>query len=516
MTGADHSEIKTAIPGQPLAALVVLQALVSAASLVVEIVAGRMLAPYVGMSLYTWTSVIAVVLSGFSAGHWAGGRVAERDSVSALRLTRYAMAAAAATTGIAVFLLRWSAGPLLGSPLPPLFSIVAMTTAAFFLPSFFAGVPAPVLAHLSVAGRDGRAGRALGAMFAAGALGAIAGTLAAGFVFISWLGSIRTLVVIAGLYAAAAAMLLAMARRSGPAGIALTAIAALTALTGIAAQNPCTRESDYFCIRIEDVSPDSAGSVRLMALDHLVHGISSRDDPQTMYTLHAAMLDRLARLRMADRTAKGERFSAFFIGGGTFSMPRAWTADGIANVTVAEIDPAVTTAAAEHLWFNPATADVASADARIVLSREVRRFDVVVGDAFIDIAIPPHLVTAEFFALVRARLNPGGVYVMNVIDHLDRLDTLGAIMTTLKSAFPVVEAWTQIGGGTNPRRVFILVAGETTSAGDRFAGRGPEPFEAVRLTPDEIARLTGERSGLLLTDDYTPIDRLMGLEAERR
>ena len=57
--------------------LVAIQATVAAASLVVEIVAGRMLAPYVGMSLYTWTSVIAVVLAGFSAGHWVGGRLAE-------------------------------------------------------------------------------------------------------------------------------------------------------------------------------------------------------------------------------------------------------------------------------------------------------------------------------------------------------------------------------------------------------------------------------------------------------
>lgn len=52
-----------------LSLLLILQIVVSAASLVVEIVAGRMLAPYVGMSLYTWTSVIAVVLAGFSAGH---------------------------------------------------------------------------------------------------------------------------------------------------------------------------------------------------------------------------------------------------------------------------------------------------------------------------------------------------------------------------------------------------------------------------------------------------------------
>lgn len=497
-----------------LALLVLLQALVSAASLVVEIVAGRMLAPYVGMSLYTWTSVIAVVLAGFSAGHWAGGRIAGADRPRALRQTGLAMAAAAVSTGLAVFLLRGSAGPVLQTFASPIAAIVTLTAAAFFLPSFFAGIPAPVLAHLSVTGSPERAGQALGAMFAAGAIGAIAGTLAAGFLFISWLGSIATLIVISVLYAAVAATLLVLSGRTGASGFAVLALGLAAAGSGFGAVDPCTRESDYFCIRVEDTAPDAPGTVRLMALDHLVHGISARDDPRTMYTLHAAMLDRLARLRMADRTARGVRFDAFFIGGGTYSMPRAWAADGIANVTVAEIDPAVTAAATDHFWFDPATARVVTADARAALARDPARHDVIVGDAFTDIAIPPHLVTAEFFALVRARLKPDGVYVMNVIDHLDRLDTLGAIMATLKTAFPVVEAWTETGGGDSLRRVFILLAGETGSGGDRFAGRGPDPFEAVRLTDGELARLMHSRDGLMLTDDYTPIDRLMGINAD--
>ena len=59
----------------PLWLLIFLQAGISASSLIVEIVAGRMIAPYVGMSLYTWTSIIAVVLAGFSVGHWWGGRI---------------------------------------------------------------------------------------------------------------------------------------------------------------------------------------------------------------------------------------------------------------------------------------------------------------------------------------------------------------------------------------------------------------------------------------------------------
>ena len=89
------SSVATSLPSVPL--LVFVQAAVSAASLVVEIVAGRMLAPYLGMSLYTWTSVIAVVLAGFSAGHWAGGLIAEAKPGRALRLTAWSMIGAALT-----------------------------------------------------------------------------------------------------------------------------------------------------------------------------------------------------------------------------------------------------------------------------------------------------------------------------------------------------------------------------------------------------------------------------------
>ena len=67
------------------------------------------------------------------------------------------------------------------------------------LPDLIEIVPlaAPVQAHVAVAAKPERAGRALGAMFAASAIGAIAGTLAAGFFFISWLGSTGTLAVLA-------------------------------------------------------------------------------------------------------------------------------------------------------------------------------------------------------------------------------------------------------------------------------------------------------------------------------
>ena len=47
-------------------------------TLVLEIVAGRVLAPAIGVSLYTWTTVIGVVLAGVAVGNYVGGVAAGR------------------------------------------------------------------------------------------------------------------------------------------------------------------------------------------------------------------------------------------------------------------------------------------------------------------------------------------------------------------------------------------------------------------------------------------------------
>jgi len=368
----------------PVWLLVLLQGAVSAASLVVEIVAGRMLAPYVGMSLYTWTSVIAVVLAGFSVGHWIGGIIAERAPGRALLATGWALAAAALTTAGAVFLLRWGA--------------------ALVLPA---------------------------------TIGAIAGTLLAGFLFIAWLGSIGTLAAVTLAYALATLILFGLGRRAGevPALALMTGalIAPLAlAATALAAPSPCSVESRYFCLRSLDVSSDPQAPQRLMVLDHLAHGISARDAPEVMHTDHAALLEVIARLRMG-----AQPFGAFFIGGGTYSIPRAWDARAPRpEMTVAEIDPAVTEMAIADFWFDPDGVEILHEDARRALAGRADRYDVIIGDAFTDIAVPQHLITREFFELAASRLAPGGVYLMNVIDHAGSLAALAAILATAESARP--------------------------------------------------------------------------------
>jgi spermidine synthase len=489
--------------------LIAVQATVAAASLVVEIVAGRMLAPYVGMSLYTWTSIIAVVLAGFSAGHWVGGRLAELPPDQALRANGWALLAAALTTGGALFLLRGVAGPVITNFEHPVVVIVVLTTLVFFLPSFFAGIPAPILSHVAVLRHPDHAGRALGAMFAAGAWGAILGTLAAGFIFISWLGSTGTLVVVTVVYVALALHSL-WAARGFNRWVTQGAVAALLPLvlagTTLTRPDPCLVESSYFCIRVIDEAGTPLS--RLMVLDHLVHGVAEEEDARAMVHAHGFMLDGLARLRMEDR----EQWSAFLIGGGAYALPRAWAAhQEPVNLTVAEIDPEVTRIATEHLWFDPASATVIHSDARRVLTLSDDTYDVIIGDAFTDIAVPEHLITREFFQLVDQRLNPEGVYIMNVIDHMDRLEALASVVATAKEVFDVVEIWADpLHDPTEDRRIFLMVAGDAPSPVSRFTHVHPAPRQAVRVDAQSISDLVARDSTVILSDDYVPIARLMG------
>ena len=484
------------------------QALVSASSLVVEIVAGRMLAPYVGMSIYTWTSVIAVVLAGFSVGHWWGGRIAERERLSALSQTGWVLMAAAATTAVAVFALHQLSQAALELFSNPVIEVVALTTAVFFLPSLFAGVPAPVLAQLAVSDKGRQSGRALGTMFAAGSIGAIFGTLLAGFLFIPTLGSSLTLFVVTIAYVAAALFFFFVVNRRSTsiAALVLGAGAIVLAAVSTSQASPCTKESQYFCIRIFDVSSNPASPVKRMVLDHLSHGTSARDEPRIMFSEFTAMLDGIARGRMEGRT-----FSSFFIGGGSYSVPRAWADRRTGPITVAEIDPQVTRAAIDEFWLDPAKIDIISTDARrALLSMEDEAFDVIIGDAFTDIAVPVHLVSKEFFQLVENRLDDRGVFLMNVVDFVDGLHALAAITRTLQTVFPSVEIWTKTAPPRpNEQRTFVLVAAKDPSSFSSIVVPSPTRTEFAALHRSFIDDNLSGLGDFLLTDDYAPVDYLL-------
>ncbi len=492
--------------------------LTSAASLVVEIVAGRMLAPYVGMSLYTWTAVIAVVLAGFSIGHWIGGRLAAPDipARSGLRGIAIALLLSGLTAAGATPLLHWLAALLGDSQTPPLLLITLLAGGVFFLPSLFVGIVSPVLTKLAIDDAPDRQGPVIGRMFALGAAGSIFGTLGAGYLFISWIGSAGTMLAVAILYLAFAIAYWLQGRKSFVTAplVALLILGGigLARLPGFAA--PCHTESDYYCIRVIDFAPQSGRPSAAMVLDHLAHSINDRDDPTLLYSPYLHFVaERTLRL------LQGQPPRAYFVGGGAFTLPRAWAAAfPSAELTVAEIDPAVTRVAAEAMWLKPnaPALRIIHADARRTLATLPggQRFDLILGDAFHDFSIPAHLVTREFHQLVLRRLAPGGAYAINVIDQSENPRFTFALVKTMQRDFPAVEVWLDDESRRRGGRVTFVVLGlREASPGPVL--RAAEPLSQfgrrtwLRWPGEDLDARIAAADPPVLTDDFAPVDRLM-------
>ncbi len=100
----------------------------SAAVLVLEILAGRLLAPYVGISLETFTGIIGTMLAGIAVGAWAGGALADTRDPAPLVGPTIAVGGALAWLSLPIV---DALGPELGAG-PG--SIIVLTAAAFFAP----------------------------------------------------------------------------------------------------------------------------------------------------------------------------------------------------------------------------------------------------------------------------------------------------------------------------------------------------------------------------------------------
>lgn len=473
--------------------------------MVLELVAGRIIAPYVGVSLYTWTTVIGVVLAGISLGNYLGGRLADR--FASLRfLGLIFVAGGLASMGV---LTVDRVGRLTPDTWPVVAEILVVVTSLFFLPSLILGTISPVVAKLAV--RDlAKTGVTVGKIYAFGTAGSIVGTFATGFVLISWFGTHTIVWGVAAVLITLGLLLALSDRRLLLAGLVLLAAGTIGAATQGLLQGPCLRETNYFCIKVKD-EEKNGGPVRVLVLDRLVHSYSALDDPTKLVygyeKIYAEVTAYQARHASPLRT--------LFIGGGGYTFPRYVAAEYPgSDVHVIEIDPGVTQVAYEYLGV-PADAAIVTTnqDARLFLERApTSRYDLIMGDAFNDFSVPYHLTTHEFNQRVQQWLAPDGVYMVNLIDGV-RGDFLRAYIYTLRQTFahvylaPASTSWREAS-----RTTFVLLASgtpldETLLKEVSAAGSG---ILADRLfTEAEIDAILAEGAVVFLTDQYAPVDQML-------
>ncbi|MGB5736913.1 MAG: fused MFS/spermidine synthase, partial [Thiohalocapsa sp.] len=356
---------------------------------------------------------------------------------------------------------------------------------------------------------DPRAGHVVGRMHALAAVGSIAGTFAAGYWLVQTLGT-RSVVLLTGLLLLALAVpFLRGLRRGAQIALLATAIGSGT-LMGLrhGLTTSCDRESAYFCIRVVDQTALAPfGEARGLVLDHLLHGINHRDAPEMLIAPYVHGIDELAYAQFGADYDQGLRW--FFAGGGAYSQPRALEAlSPASDITIAELDPAVTQAAVDQLYLDPAQMRILHQDARLALQAETGPFDVIVGDVFHDVAIPYHLVTQEFAALVRERLTPDGLYLMNVVDAFPNPRLIKAIVKTLQTEFQHVDLWMDRVPDAE-RVTFIVTASNAARLPKTVNARVGFERSWSRMTEDLLAYGTSPDQLPVLTDDYAPVERLI-------
>jgi spermidine synthase len=497
----------------PALAASLLVFLSSAAVLVLELLAARLLIPYVGNTLETYTAIIGVVLAGIALGTWLGGRAADR--LPARRLLAPLLVSGGALAALSIPLVDGlgmgvrGAGPI---------TTTILTSIAFLLPAAVLSAVTPVVIKLQLDSLE-RTGSVVGRLSALSTFGGIAGTFLTGFVLVALFPTRATIRVVAALLVVGGIVVaLGMARHRPERAVGRLAadgampilgmtpllLALLAGGASLVTDGPCEVETSYYCLAVRQ-DPDSTTG-RVLWLDTLPHSHVDLADPTVLSFTYTAWYGDVLRAVHPD----GAPLRVLHVGAGGLTMPR-WIRSEHPGSTqvVLELDPVVVAVAEDRLGHVPGddvsvrTGDARTSVAALRADTASEAFDVIIGDAFGGIAVPWHLTTREFTSDLRALLAPDGLYVLNLID-LEPRAFLRAEVATLRTVFAHVAVIQRSAGGGN----HVLIASDT-----------PLPIDAILTANRSRGRddivLTGEAlDGLVmgatvLTDDRAPVDQLL-------
>jgi spermidine synthase len=473
----------------------------SGSVLVLEILAGRLLAPYVGVRLETYTSVIGIVLAGISLGTWVGGRLADR--IDPRKTLGPLLVAGGGLSMLSPAAVHAAGHPGLGTA----DDIIGLATIGFFLPAAVLSAVNPTVVKLQLRDLD-VTGQVVGRLSAVGTAGAIVGTFVAGFVLVAAAATSSVIIAVgAALVATGLGLWVALARSRPSAGLLAVSLVAVAGAgtVGAVSHGPCDVETRYHCARI---IPDPARpGGRSLWLDITRHSYVDVNDPEHLELRYAKnFADVIAAARPSTAPT---RFDALHIGGGGFTMPRYLSAvyPGSRHV-VFELDPELVDLSRKRLALvTGPDLRVEVGDARLLTRRlPDDSQDVVVGDAFGDLSVPWHLTTREFLDDVRRVMRSDGVYVLNLIDYVP-LRFARAETATLAAVFrhvAVLAPSTYLAGDDGGN--FVLAASD-------------HPFDVARLKTliqarngQETVAVDGAATTVaagarVLTDDYAPVDQ---------
>jgi spermidine synthase len=484
-----------------------------------EMLGSRYLNPYFGSGIYTWASLISTVLAALCLGYFIGGHAADRYP-SAATLGATVLIGATYILVLPLF-SEWMMETVLEGFDDVRAGSLAAAFVILFFPVTFLGMYSPFGIRLLLQSAQ-TSGRVSGTVYGISTLGSIIGTLGTTFILIPTIGT-RAITFTLGVAGVLSGLLLIVPRlRRGAVALIILALAAPNAraedLIDAKIRAEMLQQKDGRVAHVETAYNDIfirkrrnelTLSFRWRGAD-LTESIANLTDPDDLPVKYTqAMTVGLVYPPQVKRALM------LGLGGGSIStylgrfLPDA-------TVETVEIDPGVLTVAKTYFGLiETERVRYHEGDGRVFLNRHKDTYDLILLDAFQGGYVPFHLLTKEFYTLLKQRLAPGGAAVFNVHNGTK---LYASTLLTLRAVYPTVHLYPSGEGET-----IAVAMGETApepatlaahaaALQEKFRFRFPLPALLARRTDNDSTLQTGE----LLTDDFAPVNLYDTIGEQRR
>jgi spermidine synthase len=488
-----------------------------------EMLGSRYLNPYFGSGIYTWAALISTVLAALTAGYFLGGHIGDR-TVSATVL-----GAIVSLASVYLLILPGFAGTILGFVLDAITDVrlgsLYAALAIMSLPVTLFGVYSPFAIRLVLRAAK-QSGTVSGTIYGISTAGSIIGTLGTTFFLIPSIGT-RAITLLLGAAGLCCGLLLIALDRALAPGKGIRPLAGFMAFAVLALAGQHAWSDELF-----------DANVRAQMLNHRDGEIAhieteynnlfiDKHGPllglSSMYKGHANYIESIADLKDPDALpvpynqtmsaalvypAATKRILMIGLGAGSIStyLGRALPD---ARIDVVELDPGVIAAGKKYFGLEESDrVRFFEGDGRVYLNRHDDLYDLILLDAFRELGVPFHLLTKEFYELVKAHLAPGGAVASNVAANTK---LYVSTLVTLRAVFPTVDVYPDWTDSNFAQAIAVAAPSPAPAAGTlmRQATALQQQFHFRYPLPDIVSKRVTKplaEAGSVLTDDFAPAD----------
>ena len=472
-----------------------------ALTMMLELIAARVLSPYVGSSNLIWTTIIGIMLTSMSIGYWFGGKMADKNKENDIRmLSNFLLISAIATSFIPILEVEFiDVLSKLSSNL--IFVAIICATITFGIPSFLLATVSPIAVKIKNSSMD-NVGATSGKISSLSTIGSIFGTFFAGFILIPNLG-VRNIILGCSILLWILSVYLFHKKDKKYIVfviIELIAIVGLNLLGGylFKIENPeITRDvdSEYSRIWVTNLNVGE-NTYKTLQVDT---GLESYMNQETG-EMGARYLYYYDLFEYYNKEAK----DALMIGGAAYTYPMHYLkkyADK--TIDVVEIDETMTQIAQEEFGLdkNNPNLGLITQDGRSYLNYNQKKYDTIFIDAFKGLNAPFELTTYEAMQKAYNSLNNNGIVITNIISSLegDKTDFIEYEYSTYKAVFDDVKVFKVNPDRPNDEEQNLILVG---IKGSQNINTEKEKEYSGRLY-NEIKDFSSDKP--IVTDDYAPI-----------